>query len=55
MRNDEKRCPLTKMICYGEECAWWYFGECALVSMTNRAQNIADELYYIRKDREAKR
>jgi hypothetical protein len=52
--NDEKRCPLTKMTCYGKECAWWYFGECAMVSLINHAQNVADELYYIRKDREAK-
>lgn len=55
MREDEKMCPLTKMTCYGGECGWWYFGECAMISMANRAQNITDELYYIRKDREAKR
>ena len=55
MMDDEKKCPLTKMTCYGAECAMWYFGECAMISMTNRGQNVADELYYIRKDRASKR
>lgn len=52
MMNDETMCPLTKMTCYGKECAWWYSGECAMISMTNRTQNVADELYYIRKEME---
>lgn len=52
MSNDEKMCPITKQTCYGKECAWWYFGECATISITNRAQNVADELYYIRKEME---
>jgi hypothetical protein len=30
MSNDEKMCPLTKMTCYGTECAWWYFGDCVV-------------------------
>ena len=52
MMNDEKMRPITKQTCYGKECAWWYFGECAMISMTNRCQNVADELYYIRKGNE---
>lgn len=52
MMSDEKMCPLTKMTCYGKECGWWYSGECAMISMTNRTQNVADELYYIRKEME---
>ena len=41
MSNDEKMCPLTKMTCYGKECAWWRLGECAVM-------DAALELYGIR-------
>lgn len=52
MKNDEKMCPLTKMTCYAGECAWWYFGDCAMIDLVNRCQNASDELYHIRREME---
>ena len=49
MKNDEKKCPLTKMTCYGEECGWWRESECAVKSLACAARVNADETYTIRR------
>ena len=58
MSNDEKMCPLTKMTCYGKECAWWRQpGCCAISAITGSIHGldldvswVANELYMIRQD-----
>lgn len=59
MMNDEKKCPLTKMTCYGKECAWWHLTNCAVISLVSKLHvigmeqfQIRNELYLIRKDNE---
>ena len=52
MMSDEKMCPLTKMTCYGKECGWWHYGECAMVTLAQKAEDTANELYHIRKELE---
>lgn len=52
MKPDEKFCPLCNMTCKGEECGWWHFGECAMVTLAQKAEDTANELFYIRKERE---
>lgn len=59
MMNDEKMCPITKQTCYGKECAWWYSGECAAISLISKLHFIGveqfqtqNELYLIRKGNE---
>ena len=49
MKNDEKKCPLTKMTCYGEECGWWWANECAVNTLANAVQETANESYIIRR------
>lgn len=58
MSNDEKMCPLTKMTCYGKECAWWRHPGCCAISTISNAlhgrdlevSRIANELCMIRQD-----
>ena len=52
MRNDEKYCPICKMTCRGEGCAMGCFGECGFLTLAYKAEDIAHELFYIRKERE---
>ena len=47
--NDEKFCPLTKMTCKGDECALFRLDECALFTLADKVDEIARELYYLRK------
>ena len=50
MRPEEKFCPITKMTCKGNECALWCYGDCAVLTLAEKAEDIARELYTIRKD-----
>lgn len=52
MSNDEKKCPLTKMTCYGHECGMWDGRECGLLSIAEEANLIRHELTFIRKEME---
>ena len=54
MSNDEKMCPLTKMTCYGKECAWWYFGDCAVATLAAKTEEYTNEMYFVRKELESK-
>lgn len=49
MMDDEKKCPLTKMTCYGAECALWCFGECGLALQARKIDDMTNDLYLIRK------
>lgn len=53
MKSDEKFCPLCNITCKGEECAMWCFGECGFLTLANKADNISNELYHIRKEMES--
>ena len=62
MKNDEKMCPLTKMTCYGENCAWWHITDCAAIAVVRNLNSIGMELFhartelnYVRKDLEGPR
>lgn len=56
VKNDEKMCPLTKMTCYGENCAWWrHPGCCAISTIASSLHGcdleigrVTDELYLTR-------
>ena len=50
MRPEEKFCPITKMTCKGSECALFMYGACAVITLAEKAEDIAQELYTIRKD-----
>ena len=50
--NDEKMCPLTKMTCYGRECAWWYNGDCVVPGVARILNIVGIDLFYLRKDAE---
>ena len=59
MMNDEKMCPLTKMTCYGAECAWWSLTQCVAIDVAQGINTVGKELLhartelgYIRKDLE---
>jgi hypothetical protein len=52
MSNDEKKCPLTKMTCWGDECGLWNYGECALMTLARKSEDTGIELYTIRKELE---
>ena len=49
MKNDEKKCPLTKMTCYGEECGMWADGKCAATALAETALEIKQDVFWIRK------
>ena len=50
MSNDEKKCPLTKMTCWGGECGLWNWGECGLLTLSRKTEEASNELYAIRKE-----
>lgn len=52
MKPDEKRCPLTQLFCYGDECAMFNRGECAILTLAQKAEETVSELYYCRKELE---
>ena len=52
MKNDEKFCPICKMTCRGDACGLWCYGECGILTIAQKSENIAHELFYIRKERE---
>ena len=45
MNNDEKKCPLTQLICYGERCGMWHDGKCAAVVLAEAMSDI----YWVRR------
>lgn len=49
MSNDEKMCPLTKMTCYGKECAWWNVRNelCSVRLLAVEAYNIDRTLHIL--------
>ena len=50
MSNDEKMCPLTKMTCYGTECAWWRVMDCAVTNAVRELNYTSMELFHIRNE-----
>ena len=61
MRNpEEKRCPLTQLFCYGEECGWWrQTTGCSVTTLAHtlhgtelELSRVVNELYMIRKELE---
>lgn len=50
MSNDEKMCPLTKMTCYGKECAWWRVTDCAVIGAVRELNYTSMELFHIRNE-----
>ena len=49
MTNDEKKCPLTSMTCWGDSCGIWNGGECGLLTIADKMKSAADELYWTRR------
>lgn len=50
MKNDEKKCPLTGMTCYGDECAWWHITDCAAIGVLRNLNSISMELFHARTE-----
>lgn len=49
MNQDEKKCPLTKMTCYGDHCGLWHTGECALLTAARKCEDAANDIYWLRR------
>ena len=50
--KDEKICPLTQRNCYRGECGMWSHGECAVLTLAIKAEEMVQETYWIRKELE---
>ena len=51
MMNDEKKCPITKMTCYGEECAMWYDKDrrCSVPAICSVLIGVDNDIYELRR------
>jgi len=50
MKHEFKRCPLTTLFCYGDECALFNHGECAVLTLATKAEELTGDLYLIRRE-----